>query len=838
MTRKIFIQKFVPERLQGNEIDYGKAQLLVGFIFFEVLMAFVLSPIYLIFQLTPIALAGLLLIVFLILTLFLIRQDMSLDMVGNMITLATFIHISYASYLTGGLTGPGAPLLPIIVLMAILLVGVKSGFFWLAMTSMVIVALYFVRYADLISPLASTNLKGLEVLNIVHLIVIIGVIGFLGAVLKSSSSKNLLRYREEKVKAEKMVVTLNRMFEDGKRIMASMEKGDLTQRMEMDGQIEEIDQLRMTFNKPIEVLNETINRASTAADQVAKSAVALRTSAQQLSEGTSEQAATLEEINSATNELEAQNNQNNENAVNGQKVADQTLDLVNEGNHGMSEMLQSMKKIHTTSSSVAQVIKTIDDIASQTNLLALNAAIEAARAGQYGKGFNVVAEEVRNLAQLSTEAVRETTDLVRSSLKEVEEGVKKSESMSAILSKITESVGISNQLVTEISTASQEQSTAIKEINKGLTQVNNVIQNNAAISAETSSTASALSNHALQLNQLLDQFKGKQDQANFAGAKYKCTVSNLSHPSLKGIHAGFVIRDELWRRTNGQIHFDFKPLSLLGGEVEVMDQMLAGTVQGMAVSSGVSIKLSPRFGLINLPFLVNSFEKVDRFISNKTLLDHFLAGAEHLGVMGLDITSYGDYGWTTTTPIKTLGDIKKIKLRIAIGDIHSSYCRHWGIKTVPIPWTDVSVALKQGVIEGLEQSPTTCSLTQKYEIAKYHTQVNYAQGLFVWIFKKDWFDHLPPDLQNTFKQVVHEVCARMRQESKQQEMDEIAKAKADGVTFLKLSQSDMDLLKQQGHATHEEYKNAINKLNPTDQYKPADYLKEVQDFLGYKPNVG
>src|SRR6056300_114474 len=107
-----------------------------------------------------------------------------------------------------------------------------------------------------------------------------------------------------------------------------------------------------------------------------------------------------------------------------------------------------------------------------------------------------------------------------------------------------------------------------------------------------------------------------------SGAKYKCIVSNVSHPVIKGVYAGFAIRDELWKRTNGQMFLDFKPFSMLGGEVEVLNQLQMGAIQGMGCSSVASTNLGPRFGLVNLPFLIDTNEKLEKFIGNKTLYNH------------------------------------------------------------------------------------------------------------------------------------------------------------------------------------------------------------------------
>jgi len=320
-----------------------------------------------------------------------------------------------------------------------------------------------------------------------------------------------------------------------------------------------------------------------------------------------------------------------------------------------------------------------------------------------------------------------------------------------------------------------------------------------------------------------------------SGAKYRCIVSNVSHPVIKGVYAGFAIRDELWKRSKGQIYLDYKPFSMLGGEVEVLNQLQMGAIQGMGVSSVAATNLGPRFGLINLPFLVNSFEKLDKFVASGKLFDHFMMAMDHQGIMGLDITGYGNYGWATTKPVHSIADAKKIKFRIAEAAVNRLNYKNWGLNAVVMPWPDVPVALKQGVIDGLDHTPMVCNITKKFEVCKYYTYVNYAQGLFIWIFNKAWFNTLPPDLQKTFKEVVHDVCAKIRKQTKQQELDQIADAKKKGVKFFKLSKKDLDTLRREGDKTHKAFAAEINKLYPGDTYRPKNYLKEVEDYMGYKP---
>jgi TRAP-type C4-dicarboxylate transport system substrate-binding protein len=318
-----------------------------------------------------------------------------------------------------------------------------------------------------------------------------------------------------------------------------------------------------------------------------------------------------------------------------------------------------------------------------------------------------------------------------------------------------------------------------------------------------------------------------------SGAKYQFIVSNVSHPVLKGVYTGFAIRDELWKRSNGQMYLDYKPFSMLGGEVEVLNQLQMGAIQGMAVSSVAATNLGPRFGIVNLPFLVDSFEKLEKFVNSGKLFDHFLMSMDHQGIMAVDIASYGNYGWATTVPVKTIADAKQVKFRIAEAAVNKMSYQAWGFNPVVMPWPDVPVALKQGVITGLDHTLTVCSITKKFEVAKYFTELNYAQGLFIWLFNKAWFNSLPADLQKTLVETVHDMCAEARIAAKAQEMEQRKAAMDQGIEFFQLSSEEMGILKDEANSVHQNFASEINKLQSGDKYRPKDYLLEVQKYIGY-----
>ncbi len=288
-------------------------------------------------------------------------------------------------------------------------------------------------------------------------------------------------------------------------VLAAMAEGDLSHNITGDYR-GELSRLKVNTNSSIVMLGQLMSQVLEASQQVNTGALELSRSSQTLANGTTQQASTLEEVSSSMAEIENRTRKNSDNATQAQQLTNQTINIVSEGNQQMGAMLQSMQRINDSSQQVSKVIKTIDEIAFQTNLLALNAAVEAARAGKYGKGFAVVAEEVRSLAARSAEAAKDTAELIENSIQEVEKGVQNADNTASMLEKITEGISQSNTLVNEISAASVEQATSVGEINDGLTNVNNVVQQNSSISEESASASEELSAQASRLQEMMSRF--------------------------------------------------------------------------------------------------------------------------------------------------------------------------------------------------------------------------------------------------------------------------------------------------------------------------------------------
>ena len=200
--------------------------------------------------------------------------------------------------------------------------------------------------------------------------------------------------------------------------------------------------------------------------------------------------------------------------------------------------------------------------------------------------------------------------------------------------------------------------------------------------------------------------------------------------------------------------------------------------------------ITDKLGIVNLPYVIDSFEKLDKFRNTPELFDEFKNCAMASGIMVVDITGYGTYGWATTTPVRNLTEAKTVNFRIAQAPVNTDIYKSWGLKFTVMPWPDVPQALQTGVITGLDHTPTVCNITKKFDVAKYFTEVNYAQGLFIHLMNKRWFDKLPADLQKVLMDVIEEESANARALTQKQQEEQIADAKSKGVQFFPLSDAD------------------------------------------------
>ncbi len=267
------------------------------------------------------------------------------------------------------------------------------------------------------------------------------------------------------------------------------------------------DILGKALRKLVENQGATIGTVKESAVQVTIGAEQVASASQSLAQGSTEQASALQEVTASIDEIAERTKKNASVATEANNLVHTVREMAADGKNQMTSMVGAMTDISESSETISKIIKTIDDISFQTNILSLNAAVEAARAGIHGKGFAVVAEEVRNLAAKSASAAKETAEMIEDSIRKVGNGQKLAIETSEALDKIVESIESVTGLMTDMAESSNEQATAISQVDQAITQVSTVVQTNSATSEECAAASEELSNQAVSLKNQLAGYK-------------------------------------------------------------------------------------------------------------------------------------------------------------------------------------------------------------------------------------------------------------------------------------------------------------------------------------------
>lgn len=325
-----------------------------------------------------------------------------------------------------------------------------------------------------------------------------------------------------------MTAYTNTIIKDIEAVSAKLAAEDLTAEPAAD-YIGDYAPIKSALYGIIDSTSEVIRQIEASSKLVSDGSSKMSDNSTTLSQAATEQAATVEELNASIVEISSNISANADSAGKAKVLADDCMKIVNEGNVKMTDMLHAMEEINETSSQIANIIKTIEDISFQTNILSLNASIEAARAGEAGKGFAVVAGEVGQLAGKTAEAAKNTTALIKTSLTAVENGTVMANETAKMLSKIVSETDDTAKVIDKIAAASQEQADSVKQILVGMDQISTSVQMTSGSSAECAASAEELSGQAKVLLDLVQRFK----IADAASAKKRKKAARAAANALK-----------------------------------------------------------------------------------------------------------------------------------------------------------------------------------------------------------------------------------------------------------------------------------------------------------------
>ncbi len=456
------------------------------------------------------------------------------------------------------------------------------------------------------------------------------------------------------------------------------------------------------------------------------------------------------------------------------------------------EAAERIKALRSDCDSIASMAKIIREIADQTNLLALNAAIEAARAGEQGRGFAVVADEVRKLAERTTASTQEISNLLNhmqdsarlavDSMGHTENAVEmevgNASQAGESIAQIKTSAEDAASVVSGISSAMREQETASSIIARHIEQI-------AQISEQNSSAASASANSASKMTLVGREVANILSAYKVTSGPQKIVLRSADnhpddHPAVRAVRA---MAEMLEKRTDGRITLKVFSNSAFGTEKETLEQVQAGTLDMVRANSSAFNKDCPATIVPSLPFLFSSIDHMHRALDGAPGQE-ILASCEPAGFIGLALYDSGARSIYAGKPIHSIADMRDLKLRVMPSDLWVAVASAMGARATPMAMDEIITGYRTGLVDGAENNIPTYDSYKHFEAFKYFCLTEHSMAPELLVFSKKRWATLAEEDRAIIANAARESVSLMRRYWHEREDSARKNAAAAGAVFV------------------------------------------------------
>lgn len=281
-------------------------------------------------------------------------------------------------------------------------------------------------------------------------------------------------------------------------------------------------------------------------------------------------------------------------------------------------------------------------------------------------------------------------------------------------------------------------------------------------------------------------------------------------PNEPGAEVGLWIEKELNEKSGGAVRAKYFHSRQMGSAIEIVKKVRMGTLQAAFCPSTYAPDLDPKFGIATLAYCMDTYAKWEALLKDKALRNELFLSLQSKGLRCVDFTYFGIYGLATTKPVNKLSDLKKMKMRTTQARYPLAFWHALGVKPVTMAWGDVFPSLKQGVVDGLDQTRNVVRL-RLTDVCKYFTETNHTVGLFYLLVNDKWWSKLDPKTRGIIAVSIAQNCAKARQASMELTKQAVSEMKKKGMTVISLSPEEMKKFKESQAKVWKEFEPEIGK---------------------------